>query len=101
MTFEEDNSAFEDWLREQCAHIGCEVVEADLEYKHDQMTVDAFVFLRATFFRWAKRIETLLPESRRRRRCSRSVTPTSKILVLGGTTRADWSGVSTISMKQL
>jgi hypothetical protein len=62
MSFKDDSAAFEDWLREQCAHIGCEVVEADLEYKHDQMTVDAFVFLRATFFRWAKRIETLLPE---------------------------------------
>ena len=62
MSFKDDSAAFEDWLREQCAHIGCEVVEADLEYKHDQMTVDAFVFLRATFFRWAKRIEALLPE---------------------------------------
>jgi hypothetical protein len=62
MAFKDDSAAFEDWLREQCAHIGCEVVEADLEYKHDQMTVDAFVFLRATFFRWAKRIETLLPQ---------------------------------------
>jgi hypothetical protein len=62
MSLKDDSAAFEDWLREQCADIGCEVVEADLEYKHDQMTVDAFVFLRATFFRWAKRIETLLPE---------------------------------------
>src|SRR6476659_6174714 len=62
MAFKDDSAAFEDWLRGQCAHIGCEVVEADLQYKHDQMTVDAFVFLRATFFRWAKRIETLLPE---------------------------------------
>jgi aminoglycoside phosphotransferase (APT) family kinase protein len=62
MSFKDDNAAFEDWLREQCARIGCEVVEADLEYKHDQMTADAFVFLRATFFRWAKRIEALLPD---------------------------------------
>jgi hypothetical protein len=62
MSFKDDSTAFGDWLREQCTHIGCEVVEADLEYKHDQMTVDAFVFLRATFFRWAKRIEALLPE---------------------------------------
>ena len=62
MSFKDDNAAFENWLREQCALIGCEIVEADLEYKHDQMTVDAFVFLRATFFRWAKRIEALLPE---------------------------------------
>src|SRR4029077_6061169 len=61
MTFEEDNSAFEDWLRERCLLNGCEVVEADLEYKRDLMASDAFAFLRATFFRWAKRIETLLP----------------------------------------
>lgn len=62
MTFEEDNSAFEDWLRERCLLNGCEVVEADLEYKRDLMASDAFAFLRATFFRWAKRIETLLPD---------------------------------------
>jgi len=62
MTFNEDNAGFEDWLREQCLLNGCEVAEADLEYKHDQMASDPFVFLRATFFRWAKRIETLLPE---------------------------------------
>src|SRR6516165_1150222 len=62
MTFQEDNAEFEDWLRKRCLLNGCDVVEADIEYKHDQMASDSFAFLRATFFRWAKRIETLLPE---------------------------------------
>jgi hypothetical protein len=57
MSFRADNSAFEKWLRTQCS-----VVDADLHYKHDRMKKNAFVFLRATFFRWAKRIETLCPE---------------------------------------
>jgi hypothetical protein len=56
------NAEFEDWLRKRCLLNGCEVVEADLEYKHDQIASDPFAFLRATFFRCAKRIETLLPE---------------------------------------
>jgi len=62
MTFQEDNAEFEDWLRKRCLLNGCEVVEPDIEYKHDQMASDPFAFLRATFFRWAKRIEKLLPE---------------------------------------
>ena len=35
---------------------------ADLDYKHDRMKKNAFVFLRATFFRWARRIETVCPD---------------------------------------
>ena len=34
MSFKDDSATFENWLREQCARIGCEVVEADLDYKH-------------------------------------------------------------------
>src|SRR5262249_17503290 len=60
--FKRDNTAYEDWLRAQCERIGCRVVEADLKYKHARMKESAFVFLRATFFRWAKRIEGLCPE---------------------------------------
>jgi len=55
--FSQDNAAFEKWLRQNCR-----VVEKDLSYKHERMKKDAFVFLRATFFRWAKQIEMLLPE---------------------------------------
>lgn len=62
MSFKADNAAFEDWLREQCRRIGCVLVESDLAFKHDQMKTDAFVFLRATFFRWARRIEEVCPD---------------------------------------
>ena len=37
------------------------VVEADLEYKHQQMATAAFPFLRATFYRWAERWAALCP----------------------------------------
>jgi hypothetical protein len=57
MSFLTDNSDYESWLRTRC-----EVVEADLDYKHKRMAKNAFVFLRATYFRWAKRIETLCSE---------------------------------------
>ena len=54
MSFRADNDAYEAWLRKQC-----QVVEADLEHKHEKMKKDAFTFLRATFFRWAKTIEKI------------------------------------------
>ncbi|WP_439365385.1 DUF2252 family protein [Bradyrhizobium sp. DASA03005] len=57
MTFQRDNAAFEHWLRKQC-----DVVDADLAHKHERMQKDAFTFLRATFFRWARRIEKLCPK---------------------------------------
>ncbi len=56
MSFHADNEAFESWLRTQC-----DVVEADLEHKHERMKKNPFVFLRATYFRWAKRIRELCP----------------------------------------
>jgi uncharacterized protein (DUF2252 family) len=52
MSFVKDNEKYERWLRKQCR-----VVEADLKKKHERMRESAFVFLRATFFRWAKRVE--------------------------------------------
>ena len=57
MTFVQDNTAFEAWLRDEC-----DVVEGDLKKKHKRMEESPFVFLRATFFRWAKRIERLCPQ---------------------------------------
>jgi Uncharacterized protein conserved in bacteria (DUF2252) len=62
MSFEDDNRDYETWLRAECKRVGCRAVEADLRYKHQRMKESAFVFLRATFFRWAKRIENLCPE---------------------------------------
>ncbi len=57
MSFRADNAAYEAWLRTQC-----QVVEADLNHKHDRMKKDPFIFLRATFFRWAKKIESICPD---------------------------------------
>lgn len=56
-SFPDDNKEFECWLRSQCS-----VVEKDLDEKHKKMKDDPFVFLRATFFRWARCIEALCPE---------------------------------------
>ncbi len=56
MTFRSDNRAFESWLRDQCR-----VVETDLRLKHRRMRLNPFVFLRATYFRWARRIEAICP----------------------------------------
>lgn len=53
---EKDVAAYEKWLRKQC-----DVVEADLDAKHDRMRESAFDFLRATYFRWARTIEELCP----------------------------------------
>ncbi len=55
--FVDDNAAFEAWLARRCS-----VVAADLDYKHERMRRDAFTFLRATYFRWAKTIETVCPD---------------------------------------
>jgi hypothetical protein len=55
-TFKAENAAFEKWLGRHCA-----VVKADLKKKHAKMRKDPFTFLRATYFRWARRIETICP----------------------------------------
>src|ERR1043166_7790330 len=54
MSFISDNEKYEAWLRNQC-----HVVEADLKKKHERMRESAFIFLRATYFRWARRIESI------------------------------------------
>src|ERR1051326_5805245 len=55
MSFISDNEKYEAWLRNQC-----HVVEADLKKKHERMRESAFIFLRATYFRWARRIESIV-----------------------------------------
>jgi hypothetical protein len=57
MSFRKDNAAYEAWLRTQC-----DVVAKDVAEKHARMKESAFMFLRATYFRWAKTIPKLLPE---------------------------------------
>ncbi|MBR0756204.1 DUF2252 family protein [Bradyrhizobium jicamae] len=57
MSFRDDNKAFERWLAKQC-----DVVTSDIHYKHGLMKEDAFRFLRATYFRWARKIGDWCPE---------------------------------------
>jgi uncharacterized protein (DUF2252 family) len=57
MSLQDDTRRYEDWLHKQC-----DVVEADLARKHKSMGKNAFVFLRATYYRWAKQIETWCPQ---------------------------------------
>ncbi|TFW55924.1 DUF2252 domain-containing protein [Bradyrhizobium sp. MOS001] len=57
MTFVEEITAYENWMRTVC-----DVVEDDLERKHERMSKNAFKFLRATFFRWAHAVKATAPE---------------------------------------
>ncbi|MFO1157324.1 MAG: DUF2252 family protein [Reyranellaceae bacterium] len=57
MTIKTDTEAFESWLHTQCKAVG-----RDLEQKHKRMTDNAFMFLRATFYRWARKVEKICPE---------------------------------------
>jgi len=49
---------YEDWLRRQ---LGDELVEQDLARKRDKMAKNAFVFLRASYWRWAETILSVCP----------------------------------------
>jgi hypothetical protein len=49
MDIVEATRRFEAWLRCRMT-----VVEPDLVYKHEQMRADAFLFFRATFYRWTQ-----------------------------------------------
>lgn len=57
MNIIESTRLFEDWLATQTT-----IVRADLAVKHREMCTDPFVFLRATFYRWAQLFPELLPE---------------------------------------
>jgi len=57
MSFRDDNDAYEAWLATQC-----DVVADDIKAKHKLMKTSAFMFLRATYFRWAKKIGDWCPE---------------------------------------
>jgi hypothetical protein len=59
MDIRESTIKYEAWLRKELAG---ELVEKDLERKHDKMKESAFVFLRATYWRWAEIIFELCPE---------------------------------------
>ena len=49
MNIFESTAAYERWLRQETS-----VIEDDLEAKHELMAASSFVFLRATFYRWAQ-----------------------------------------------
>ena len=53
------NRDYERWL---AAQLHGEIVEADLKKKHKRMRDSAFVFLRATYWRWAETILDICPD---------------------------------------
>jgi uncharacterized protein (DUF2252 family) len=53
----EATEAYEAWLRKRL-----DVVEADLQYKHEQMAASLFAFLRGTFYRWAALWDETCPD---------------------------------------
>jgi hypothetical protein len=57
MSFRKDNDAYEAWLARQC-----DVVKKDVRHKHKRMRKNPFVFLRATYFRWAKQVGEWCPD---------------------------------------
>ena len=58
MGFVDATKDFETWLGAQMP-----LVDADLEFKHLQMAKDVFMFLRATFYRWAQTFPENCPEA--------------------------------------
>src|SRR5277367_3662037 len=48
--------AYEEWLGQ---HVN--LITSDLWQKHANMTIDPFIFLRATFYRWAQRFPVVCP----------------------------------------
>jgi hypothetical protein len=59
-TIQDSARQYEDWLRQQ---LPGQVVEADLDEKHKKMKEEgAFVFLRATYWRWAETILDICPD---------------------------------------
>jgi hypothetical protein len=58
-TIRDSARRYEDWLREQ---LHGDVLEQDLAKKHNKMRESAFVFLRATYWRWAETIFDICPD---------------------------------------
>ena len=56
---EQSTKAYEEWVR---AELGGEIVEKDLERKHEKMRKSPFGFLRATYWRWAETVLETCPE---------------------------------------
>lgn len=58
-SFRKSRRDYEAWLRDQ---LDGRVVEDDLKKKHERMRGGAFVFLRATYWRWVETILEVCPE---------------------------------------
>ena len=58
--FRQSTKSYEGWLRGQ---LGGELVEKDLERKHEKMRDSAFAFLRATYWRWAETVLDICPDA--------------------------------------
>jgi hypothetical protein len=57
---QQSTKAYEDWLR---AELRGEVIEKDLERKHEKMRDSPFAYLRATYWRWAETVLDICPET--------------------------------------
>ena len=51
--------AYEDWMGKQ---LGDEIVKKDVALKHQKMRESPFVFLRATYWRWAETVLEICPD---------------------------------------
>jgi hypothetical protein len=59
MNIRESTCLYEDWLQRQ---LKGDVVKSDLTRKHEKMNEGPFVFLRATYWRWAETILDVCPD---------------------------------------
>jgi uncharacterized protein DUF2252 len=59
MNIRESTRLYEDWLRRQ---LKGDVIKTDLARKHEKMKESPFVFLRATYWRWAEIILDVCPD---------------------------------------
>ncbi|AYG57780.1 DUF2252 family protein [Rhizobium jaguaris] len=55
----QSTKAYEIWMR---AQLGADIVESDLDKKYKKMKSGGFVFLRATYWRWAETIFDICPD---------------------------------------
>jgi hypothetical protein len=58
-TFRASKLAYDDWLKQR---LGDDLVKKDLSKKSEDMKESAFVFLRATYWRWAEVVLEVCPE---------------------------------------
>jgi hypothetical protein len=96
-TIHQSARQYEDWLREQ---LHGDVLEQDLAKKHDKMREGAFVFLRATYWRWAETILDVCPDLAGGTQVFAVGTFISKTTALGAMSMDVWPGASTISTRR-